>query len=87
MKQGEQAWLLTGDGGNHEYARLFWCETKRDTDAGTGPRYRVGQGGDAKLGGNALISVNCDERGAHLVWSNGRQSFLPVTWYQLSWSH
>lgn len=80
MKAGEQGWLLSSGGGNHEFARLFWC----DPDA-KGARYRVGQGGDAKLGRFELLSANFGDRGADLVWSDGRRSFIPVSWYQLTW--
>lgn len=80
MKQGEQGWLLSAGGGNHEYARLFWC----DSD-GKGPRYRVGMGGDPKLGRFALLGADLDEKGAALTWSDGRRSFIPSSWYQVTY--
>lgn len=80
MKQGEQAWLLSAGGGNHEFARLFWC----DSD-GKGSRYRVGAGGNHKLGGFELLGADLDERGATLTWSEGRKSFIPSSWYQLTY--
>lgn len=80
MRQGEQAWLLSGGAGNHEFARLFYC------DDGKGLRYRVGQGGAPKLGPFELLAVDIDERGAHLSWSQGRKSLIPRDWYQLTWA-
>jgi hypothetical protein len=77
MRQGEQAWLLTGSRGNHEFARLFWLD-----DKGTGPRYLVGQGGASRLGGSALMGCDIDERGARLSWSCGRKSLIPLDWFQ-----
>lgn len=79
MKQGEQAWLMSGTAGNHEFARLFWF------DDGQGARYRVGQGGAPKLGIFELEHVAVDDSGAHLTWSKGMKSHLPRTWFQLTW--
>ncbi len=83
LRQGEQAWLLTTDGGNHEFARLFWC----DTD-GKGSRYRVGQGGAPGFHGGMymLHHVEVDERGATLTWSRGRKSWIPGDYFQFTWA-
>ncbi len=81
MRQGEQAWLLTTDGGSHEFARVFWC----DQD-GKGARYRVGQGGAPKLGRFDLLHVAVDARGATLTWSGDRKSWIPADYFQYTWS-
>lgn len=81
MKQGEQGWLLTGGGGgNHEFARLFWC----DPD-GKGLKYRVGLGGASRLGTYELLGCDVTAEGVMLEWTGGRQSFIPQGWYQVSW--
>jgi hypothetical protein len=81
MRSGEQAWLLSTDGGNHEFARVFWC----DAD-GKGARYRVGAGGVPRLGPFVLMQVAVDDRGAELTWSQGRKSWIPKEYYQYTWS-
>lgn len=81
MKQGEHAWLLSTAGGNHEFARLFWCDAE-----GKGTRYRVGQGGDPKLGPHQLLHVAVDDDGARLTWSGGRKSSIPRSWFQFTWT-
>lgn len=81
MKQGEQAWLLAGASGNHEFARLFYF----DDGKGGGPRYRVGQGGVTKLGPSELVAVFIDAHGARLEWSCGRKSHIPPGWYQVTY--
>ena len=75
MRQGEQAWLLTSDGGNHEFARIFYIEG----------RYRL-RDGNGRLGPYELLHAAIDERGAHLTWTKGRKSFIPRDWFQLTWS-
>jgi hypothetical protein len=81
MRQGEQAWLLSAGGGNHEYARVFWCDADGD-----GARYRVGGGGAHKLGGFVLLHVAVGARGAELTWSQGRKSFIPGEYFQYTWA-
>lgn len=80
MKQGEQAWLLTSDGGNHEFARVFWMAVREEE-----ARYRVGQGGNARLGPHVLEAVDIDARGARLSWEGGRKSWIPADWFQLTY--
>lgn len=81
MKQGEQAWLLTSDGGNHEFARCFWLAKSEEET----PRYRVGAGGNARLGPHTLEHVEIDARGARLSWEGGRKSWIPADWFQLTY--
>lgn len=79
MKQGEQGWLLQGKAGNHEFARAFYM------DDGKGTRYMVGQGGVSRLGPSELWGIDIDARGATFHWSTGLTSWIPSTWYQLSY--
>lgn len=80
LKQGEQAWLLAGASGNHEFARLQWF----DDEKGQGPRYRVGPGGNARLGPADLLHCAIDDHGATMEWSGDRMSFIPRDWFQVT---
>ena len=80
MKQGEQAWLLTGPAGSHEFSRVYWCGTRDDAT----PGYRVVDG-RGRLGQQVLEGVSVDERGANLTWTNGYRSHIPGSWYQLTY--
>lgn len=80
LKQGEQTWLLTSDDGNHEFARVFWMDPKKEGQ----PRYILRDGG-ARLGKSELLHIAVDNDGAHLTWSGGRYSQIPRDWYQLTW--
>ena len=84
MRQGEQAWLLSTDGGNHEFARMFWARDPNKPDEPA--RYRVGPAGAARLGRYDLLSVDVTAQGAHLEWAGGRHSFIPADWFQFTWS-
>lgn len=80
MKQGEQAWLLAGAEGNHEFARVFFIAPKGE-DA---PRYIL-KDGKARIGPSELVHVEVAADGATLTWSCGRKSLIPKDWYQLTW--
>jgi hypothetical protein len=80
MRQGEQAWLLTS-AGNHEFARVFYCDDGR----GKGTRYILREG-VSKLGQHTLLAADVDERGLELTWSTGYKSLIPRDWYQLTWT-
>jgi len=79
MRQGEQAWLLAGREGNHEFARMYWY------DDGKGPRYIVGIGGVGRLGPSELHHAAITDEGATLTWSCGRKTLIPLGWYQLTY--
>lgn len=81
MRQGEQAWLLAGKEGNHEFARMFWF----DDGKGAGPRYIVGMGGISRLGPSELVGAAITDEGATLSWSCGRKTLIPLGWYQLTY--
>lgn len=80
MKAGEQAWLLTGPQGSHEFSRLYWCGTREDAT----PQYRVVDGRN-RVGQLTLEHVAIDQQGAWLTWSGGFKSQIPGSWYQLTW--
>lgn len=81
MKQGEQAWLLAGPDGNHEFSRVFWT-TRKGADA---PGYIVRDGTPRIGAGIDLTHIAADDKGAQLTWSNGLKSFIPRDWYQLTY--
>lgn len=81
MRQGEQAWLLLGQGGNHEFARAFYFDSARDDK---GPRY-VLRDGVGKLGAAELQHLAIERDGAFFEWSTGHRSFIPANFFQLTW--
>jgi hypothetical protein len=80
MKQGEQAWLLAGSAGNHEFARMFFF----DDGKGKGPHYRLREG-SPRLGPSELVHVAVSATGCDLEWSCGRKSHIPPGWYQVTY--
>lgn len=80
MKSGEQAWLLAGTEGNHEFARVFFM-VKR---GGTKPEYIVRDNG-SRVGPSFLEHLALDGNGATLSWSCGRKSQIPKDWYQVTY--
>jgi hypothetical protein len=83
MRQGEQAWLLAADGGNHEYANIRFMKPK-SAPAAEGPRYIVKEGAN-RLGGVSLEHIEVDERGAWLSWTQGYRTHIPSDYFQLTW--
>lgn len=81
MRTGEQAWFMSPDRGNHEFARVSWL-TPRGKDE---PQYILKEG-HAKLGGVGLLHAALDDAGALLTWDNGAKSWIPREWYQYTWS-
>lgn len=80
MKSGEQAWLLAGTEGNHEFARVFYMVRRQDTE----PSYIVRDNGP-RVGPSTLEHVCVDQAGATLSWSCGRKSQIPKDWYQVTY--
>lgn len=74
MRTGEQAWLLTADGGSHEFSKV------RYFDGG----YKL-RDPNPRLGPAELVGMAVDEKGAHLSWSGERHTWIPSGWFQLSW--
>lgn len=82
MKSGEQAWLLAGSEGNHEFARVFYfADVKRGK---TEADYFV-QGQGSRVGPSFLEHVSIGDDGATLSWSCGRKSVIPKGWYQVTY--
>lgn len=74
MRTGEQGWLLTADGGSHEFSKVRYFDGSFKLREPT-----------ARLGPAELTGMAVDEKGAHLTWSGGRHTWIPANWYQLSW--
>lgn len=74
LRQGENGWLLTADGGNHEFSKA---------------RYEKGgyklRDPNPRLGPHTLEHIAIDADGALFTWSGGRKSWLPRDWYQATW--
>lgn len=83
VRTGEQAWLLTSDGGNHEFGRVHYFEG----------RYRVGSKGDyGRLGPFELVACDLRPEGLEMTWAKGangenglRKSFIPKDYFQYTW--
>lgn len=80
LRQGEQAWLLTGGSGKHEFARAYFCSPK----AGDAPRYIVRDGGPRLANGIELVHVAVTADGADFAWSSGHVSHVPGDYFQWS---
>lgn len=79
MKQGEQAWLLGGDKGNHEYANIRYMSLKGE------PAKYIVKDGYSRLGGIELLHIAVDGDGARLTWSQGFRTLIPPGWYQVTY--
>lgn len=79
MKQGEQAWLLGGDKGNHEYANIRYMSLKGE------PAKYIVKDGYSRLGGIELLHIAVDASGAWLTWTKGYRTYIPQAWYQCTW--
>ncbi len=80
LRQGEQAWLLTGGSGKHEFARAYFCSPKPDE----APRYIVRDGSPRIAQGIELVHVSVTTQGADLEWSTGHVSHIPSDYFQYS---
>jgi hypothetical protein len=80
MRQGEQAWLLGGARGNHEYANIRFQRVKDEPQ----PKYIV-KDGASKLGGIELLHVAVTHEGAYLEWTEDFRTFIPRDFFQLTW--
>jgi hypothetical protein len=80
VRQGEQAWLLAGMGGNHEFARAFYFAPKDEA----APRYIL-KDGKARIGPSTCIGIDVDRDGATFSWDCGRKSHIPQDYFQCTW--
>lgn len=80
LRTGEQAWLLTGTKGNHEFTRAFYCVPKEGEEA----RYIVKDGRD-RLGPSNLVHIAVDADGATFSWSCGRKTLVPQDYFQVTY--
>lgn len=80
MKQGQQAWLL-GSSGNHEFSSVRFLTKAGEHE----PRWII-RDGNARIGGGVdLEHVAIDDAGAHVSWSKGYKSFIPLDFFQYTW--
>lgn len=74
FNHGTVGWLITSDGGNHEFARVFYM----------GGKYRL-RDGFSRVGGSDLWRTDVDSEGATMHWSCGRTTAVPRAWFQVTW--
>lgn len=81
LRQGEQAWFLSSDAGNHEFAKVRF-EKRPGADT---PTYNVREGFARVGGGVDLVHAAIEADGAHLTWSTGAKSFIPKDYFQVTY--
>jgi hypothetical protein len=82
MKQGETGWLISSNGGSHEFQRVYWAPIKR-LEGAYGYSLRDGF---ARLGAEDLVSADIDATGLTLGWSKGSKSWIPLNWFQFTYA-